>query len=447
MTLKVLTGLTEPRCTSGFGGRDGSWQVCIRFAVWRFDDGPLQESRLRVDSAHVPKTYVHSFHELVPSESVVRVSVRKQVSDEVNSEWELVEVLDSKPNDDQELLDMAKALQVASPPDHPSDMTKVVPTVLVRGGEGTSKRFTDLVAIGSENFTLTGRGARGARLDSPLGAIDSMFGLADPGCIVFRNLNDGHTVEIKARAGNSPRPWDFMASLLDAFSDELGAPVAAELGLEYWRSPAEMLVPDVHRKEPFMVPGVGEYTPAYTVSFQGEQPEFRPSGYQGPLFAVPLFGGAEFDFDTDWNSEPPAAEAELAATAISNLIAAGPEVLAEAAPYLLQYYMFVRDNFSDDECREIGIPLGVTRDNIWDYVGLGNTANLRTSPGFDDPLMHPNSAYLVFQASCAWEEEHGLSFALLNGNRISYVGQAGGTINQAAATGDPANLNKVFHYY
>ena len=170
-----------------------------------------------------------------------------------------------------------------------------------------------------------------------------------------------------------------------------------------------------------------------------------PSTWDGYYLGPSLFCdflGEEIAFALDGPLEGRASE--LAAESMANFLAAGDALRSEVVPYLMLYYGSVRDSFSDEDCADYGIPLDVTESNVWEHVSLHHPPIV--GPSLDDRngLLHSGVAYIDFEGSCTWEEEHGLQLVFLHGERLIKVSPYDGHPTNAHACSNPAMLEVIF---
>ena len=104
----------------------------------------------------------------------------------------------------------------------------------------------------------------------------------------------------------------------------------------------------------------------------------------------------------------------------------------------------MRESFSDEECEDYSIPLDVTASNIWDHVSLPHPATVEPSLDDRNGLLHPGVAYINFEGSCTWEEEHRCQLVFVHGERLIKVSPFDGHPTNAHARADPAMLDVIF---
>ena len=144
----------------------------------------------------------------------------------------------------------------------------------------------------------------------------------------------------------------------------------------------------------------------------------------------------------EWESfelEPTPAQRESHERAVAQFIAAGPELLDEATPYLWAYYRREWAAFTDEEREDSGIPEILESDDIWDHTEF-----------FEGPMLtagtnelEPAESYLTFSGSIPWEDEHGVALVFDEGRRLGKVGPDDGHVTNAMACGDASLLGVV----
>lgn len=112
----------------------------------------------------------------------------------------------------------------------------------------------------------------------------------------------------------------------------------------------------------------------------------------------------------------------------------GPDLLAEATPYLWSYYQSTR---AEDPTSTPTIPDNA---DIWDHVTLTRGPDFAVGGG---PL-EPGRSYLSFEGEVTWDPEHGLQLVFEHGERVCKVGPFDGHFTNASAFADAALLGVVF---
>lgn len=202
---------------------------------------------------------------------------------------------------------------------------------------------------------------------------------------------------------------------------------------------SKVLVPDVKRVAPFEIAGFGTMQPTYRI---GRNDTISFGGYESDAFDLAAFDDLKVFLAL--YAAPSPDELQLMSHALENLVAAGPELRDQATPYVVQYYRNVREMFSDEDCEEYGIPLAIADEDIWDHVTLQSAIDIQTNVGSASKNRHPDSAYVVFEGNCTWEEEHGLLLSYLNGNQLARVSDFDGHPTKAAAFNNADMLDEVF---
>ncbi len=134
-------------------------------------------------------------------------------------------------------------------------------------------------------------------------------------------------------------------------------------------------------------------------------------------------------------------EQELARVAAAhNFRRSEPHLLAQATPYLWEYYRATVAEYTPEQCKEYGLPLLTPSTDIWTHVSI------RTPPSIElgRPPLSPARAYISFEGEVSWEPEHGLQLVVEDGLRICKVGPYDGHVTIAHAFGDSSLLGVVF---
>lgn len=150
------------------------------------------------------------------------------------------------------------------------------------------------------------------------------------------------------------------------------------------------------------------------------------------LALAALEAGCEADPVTD--------EGILRREAIGGFIAGGPQLLAEATPFLRAYYWSTAAEFTPRERIKYGIPDIPHYADIWEHVQFRRPPLWTPGGG---PLM-PGRCYLSFEGDVSWEPEHGLQLVYEDGQRLCKVGQYDGHVTVAHAYDDASLLGVVF---
>lgn len=123
--------------------------------------------------------------------------------------------------------------------------------------------------------------------------------------------------------------------------------------------------------------------------------------------------------------------------ALQKFLALGPKDRAKAARHVYAYYKDFHSAVGGDEWRdqEVGVPAGPA--DIWAFVTPGPVFVQQDAYG-DKPW------YVVMEAECAWEDEHGLMLVWRNGETLSKVSGFDGHVTNANAYDDDKLLDVVY---
>ncbi|WP_313196008.1 DUF6985 domain-containing protein [Shinella zoogloeoides] len=147
---------------------------------------------------------------------------------------------------------------------------------------------------------------------------------------------------------------------------------------------------------------------------------------------VPYFGGREVELDDDGDPADPRSAAALAVFL----------ALTEADRISDSAHVFA---FCSDYCEEAGRPEWLDEimevpenpTNIWDHV-MSGPVMVRKGRGDD------NNWYVVMEAECAWDTEHGLMLVWHQGKTLTKVGGYNGHLTDAGAYRDADLRNVVY---
>jgi hypothetical protein len=156
---------------------------------------------------------------------------------------------------------------------------------------------------------------------------------------------------------------------------------------------------------------------------------------RGRLLKGELDGLAD---QVEHDDEPSSEERGVFDDAVRSFKRAGPTMLAEATPFLWQYYRSVGQEFTPDQRAAYGIPEIPPDADIWEHVSFPPTLTLGGRP------LEPARCYLSFEGEVSWEPEHGLQLVFENGERVCKVGQYDGHNTVAHAVGDASLLGLIF---
>ena len=165
-----------------------------------------------------------------------------------------------------------------------------------------------------------------------------------------------------------------------------------------------------------------------------------------PSIVSPMLAGLKSTLDALMDAADPldavfSEEQELAwVEAARNFLGSGPELLAEATPYLWEYYRATVAEYTPEQCKEYGIPLLKPSTDIWTQVSITTPPCIEMGR----PPLSPARVYISFEGEVSWEPEHGLQLVVEDGLRICKVGPYDGHVTNAHAFGDIALLRVVF---
>jgi hypothetical protein len=126
--------------------------------------------------------------------------------------------------------------------------------------------------------------------------------------------------------------------------------------------------------------------------------------------------------------------------AANNFRRSEPDLLAQATPYLWEYYRATMAEYSPEQRKEYGIPLVTPSTDIWTQVSITTPPTVELGR----PPLSPARAYISFEGEVSWEPEHGLQLVVKDGLRVCKVGPYDGHVTNAHAFGDIALLGVVF---
>lgn len=149
------------------------------------------------------------------------------------------------------------------------------------------------------------------------------------------------------------------------------------------------------------------------------------------MFKVPYFDNAEMETIEEVREEGAAAAlAAFIALTRENRIADARHVYA----YYKDYHQAVGGADWLDE--EMGVP--ETPADIWKYVTPSNEIDVTKGRGGDE------NWYVVMEANCGWEEEHGLMLVWRNGAILTKVGGYDGHLTNSRAYADDSLSDVVY---
>lgn len=149
------------------------------------------------------------------------------------------------------------------------------------------------------------------------------------------------------------------------------------------------------------------------------------------MFKVPYFDDAEMETIEQLSDEGAiAALAAFMALTPSDRIADARHVFA----YYKDYHQAVGGEDWLDE--QMGVP--ETPADIWNHVTPGREIELTPGRGGDE------NWYVVMEANCEWEEEHGLMLVWRNGTTLIKVGGYDGHVTNRDAYDDDSLIGVVY---
>lgn len=163
----------------------------------------------------------------------------------------------------------------------------------------------------------------------------------------------------------------------------------------------DYLVPDIFREEPLALPGIGLAWARYS---RRDDLCFVLDGWFTDVLeqSVMPVDGLEM-----WVSDD--SDLEGVAATIRNFVDADASLRESASPYVFAYYQDVGHEFGD----EPGFPKIGSAKEVWDHVTFRAQEAVHT--------MVDGNHYIVLEADCDWEPEHGLQLVFANGDRLCRV--------------------------
>ncbi|MFC3799213.1 DUF6985 domain-containing protein [Cohnella sp. GCM10012308] len=150
------------------------------------------------------------------------------------------------------------------------------------------------------------------------------------------------------------------------------------------------------------------------------------------MLKIPYFDNAEVELVEELDPDAP----EEAATLAAFLSLTAADRLADTRhvyAYYRDFYEAVGGEGWIDE--EMGVPEAPA--DIWNYVTPGGI-ELRKGRNGDD------NWYVLMEANCGWEAEHGLMMVWRNGTTLSKVGGYDGHATNVNARANPSLANVVY---
>jgi hypothetical protein len=147
--------------------------------------------------------------------------------------------------------------------------------------------------------------------------------------------------------------------------------------------------------------------------------------HRSPLIAVPLLGSQQCQIVIEYyNDDPNTSDFD---DAISAFLSLTKDTLAEAAPYVLDYY---NDTARGSEIKD--------PNEVWSRVSLGNEPIFSRRPYGDEAV------YVSIKCSCDWDE-HGLQIVYKKGNALCKVGPFDGHLTNSDSYDDEALEHVIYH--
>lgn len=150
------------------------------------------------------------------------------------------------------------------------------------------------------------------------------------------------------------------------------------------------------------------------------------------MFKMPYFDNAEADMfeDADRSEEGAPALAAFLALTSADRIADSRHVFA----YYKDYHQAVGGEDWLDE--QMGIPEALA--DIWNYVTPGSEIDVQKGRHGDE------NWYVIMEANCGWEEEHGLMLVWRNGTVLTKVGGYDGHFTNVNSYADDTLVDVVY---
>jgi hypothetical protein len=151
---------------------------------------------------------------------------------------------------------------------------------------------------------------------------------------------------------------------------------------------------------------------------------------------IPLFGGQDCrfileDYDSDDENR------KEMRRGVQNLLEAGPDVLAAAQPYVVQYCEEMLARYPDGSRPSVHLQ---GPGDVWSYVQFGGELHVsRRSDGDSE-----DGVYVSIECHCEWEVEHGMQLVLRDGSAVTKVGPYDGHLTNADAYANPELVGVVY---
>ncbi|WP_240230868.1 DUF6985 domain-containing protein [Devosia lacusdianchii] len=149
------------------------------------------------------------------------------------------------------------------------------------------------------------------------------------------------------------------------------------------------------------------------------------------MFKVPYFDNAEMETIE-------AVEDAGAAAALAAFVALTPADRLADARHVFAYYKDYHQAVGGEDWldEQMGVP--ETPADIWRHVTPGGEIAVEKGRKGDD------NWYVVMEANCAWEEEHGLMLVWRNGTTLTKVGGYDGHLTNVNAYADDSLVDVVY---
>ena len=145
--------------------------------------------------------------------------------------------------------------------------------------------------------------------------------------------------------------------------------------------------------------------------------------------AVGWFDGAEVELE-----EP---ETSRDAAALKNFLELTAQDRLNASRHVHAYYLDFHSAVGGEDWLDSKMGVPATPEDIWNHV-QPQTLFVESSPDL------PGHSYVVVEANCDWEEEHGLMLVWKDGKRLTKVGGYDGHFSNAWPYDDDTLENVVY---
>jgi hypothetical protein len=147
--------------------------------------------------------------------------------------------------------------------------------------------------------------------------------------------------------------------------------------------------------------------------------------------ACGFFDGAMIRLD----SEPDTPET---ATALQAFLRLGPEQRFAESRHVYTYYRDFHTAVGGEDWLDAQMGIPTNPEDIWRFV---YPKLLMVETDLHSPAQE---AYVVIEAACEWEEEHGLMLCFRAGLRLTKCGGYDGQVTNVNAYADPQKANVVY---